>query len=75
MENKTYEFGLVGLAVMGQNLARNVAHKGFSIAVYNRTPQKTDEFCKIRSRRQHRRAHSLKNSLTCSLNLAKSCSS
>lgn len=40
----TFNIGLVGLAVMGQNLARNMAHKGFSVAVYNRTSQKTDEF-------------------------------
>ena len=44
MSEKLYQFGLVGLAVMGQNLARNIARHGFSIAVYNRTPQKTDEF-------------------------------
>lgn len=31
---------------MGQNLARNVAHKGFPIAVHNRTTAKTDEFIK-----------------------------
>ena len=37
-------FGLTGLAVMGQNLARNVAHKGFPIAVHNRTTEKTDRF-------------------------------
>ena len=37
-------FGLTGLAVMGQNLARNVAHKGFSIAVHNRTAEKTYKF-------------------------------
>ncbi len=37
-------FGLTGLAVMGQNLARNVAHKGFAIAVHNRTLEKTDTF-------------------------------
>ncbi len=37
-------FGLTGLAVMGQNLARNVAHKGFPIAVHNRTTEKTDKF-------------------------------
>ena len=29
---------------MGQNLARNVAHKGFPIAVHNRTTSKTDDF-------------------------------
>lgn len=43
-EGMKYQFGLVGLAVMGQNLARNVARKGFSIAVYNRTAEKTAEF-------------------------------
>jgi 6-phosphogluconate dehydrogenase len=37
-------FGLTGLAVMGQNLARNVARNGFPIAVHNRTASKTDEF-------------------------------
>jgi 6-phosphogluconate dehydrogenase len=37
-------FGLTGLAVMGQNLARNVAHKGFPIAVHNRTAEKTHDF-------------------------------
>ena len=39
-------FGLTGLAVMGQNLARNVAHKGFPIAVHNRTTVKTEDFLK-----------------------------
>lgn len=37
-------FGLTGLAVMGQNLARNVARKGFPIAVHNRTAEKTSAF-------------------------------
>ncbi|VFQ67999.1 unnamed protein product [Cuscuta campestris] len=35
--------GLAGLAVMGQNLALNVADKGFAISVYNRTTSKIDE--------------------------------
>jgi len=34
--------GLVGLAVMGQNLALNVAEKGFTISVFNRSSEKTD---------------------------------
>src|SRR5438270_8558826 len=38
------ELGVTGLAVMGANLARNVAHKGFSVAVHNRTTAKTEEF-------------------------------
>ena len=37
-------FGLIGLAVMGENLALNVERNGFPIAVYNRTPDKTDAF-------------------------------
>ena len=38
--------GLVGLAVMGENLALNIADKGFSIAVYNRSTDKVDSFLK-----------------------------
>ncbi|GAA0171873.1 dehydrogenase [Lithospermum erythrorhizon] len=35
--------GLAGLAVMGQNLALNIAEKGFAVSVYNRTTSKVDE--------------------------------
>lgn len=35
--------GIAGLAVMGQNLALNIAEKGFPISVYNRTTSKVDE--------------------------------
>lgn len=38
------DIGLVGLAVMGQNLALNIADHGFRISVYNRTTSTTDEF-------------------------------
>lgn len=38
------QFGLIGLAVMGENLALNVERNGFPIAVYNRTRTKTDAF-------------------------------
>ncbi len=44
MTESTQEVGLVGLAVMGENLALNIEEKGFSIAVYNRTPDKVDAF-------------------------------
>jgi 6-phosphogluconate dehydrogenase len=37
-------FGLIGLAVMGENLALNIERNGFSIAVYNRSRDKTDAF-------------------------------
>ena len=36
--------GLIGLAVMGENLARNIARNGVPLAVYNRTTARTDEF-------------------------------
>ena len=38
------QIGLTGLAVMGANLARNIARNGYSIAVHNRTPTKTRDF-------------------------------
>ena len=37
-------FGLTGLATMGANLARNVAHHGIPVAVHNRTPSRTEAF-------------------------------
>ena len=39
-----HDIGLVGLAVMGQNLVLNMANNGFSVGVYNRTTATTDEF-------------------------------
>ncbi|MBC8190249.1 MAG: NADP-dependent phosphogluconate dehydrogenase [Puniceicoccaceae bacterium] len=44
MSEATSEIGLIGLAVMGQNLALNVADHGFKISVYNRTTSKMEEF-------------------------------
>lgn len=38
------EIGLIGLGVMGSNLALNIAEKGNRIAVFNRTPARTHEF-------------------------------
>ena len=43
MKNE-YDIGLIGLAVMGQNLVLNMADHGFGVAVYNRTASTTDEF-------------------------------
>ena len=39
-----HDFGLIGLAVMGQNLVLNVESRGFSVSVYNRTGATTAEF-------------------------------
>ena len=44
MSDNTSEIGLIGLAVMGQNLALNIADHGFKISVYNRTTSKMEEF-------------------------------
>ncbi len=41
--------GLIGLAVMGQNLVLNMESRGYSVAVYNRTSSKTEEFMKNRA--------------------------
>ena len=38
------DFGLIGLAVMGQNLVLNVESRGFQVSVYNRTTSVTDQF-------------------------------
>jgi len=38
------DFGLIGLAVMGQNLVLNMDDHGFTVAVYNRTVSKVDDF-------------------------------
>ena len=41
---KKCDSGLIGLAVMGENLALNVESRGFSVAVFNRTTSKVDDF-------------------------------
>ena len=43
------DIGLIGLAVMGENLALNIESKGFSICVYNRTSEKTKKFAEGRA--------------------------
>ncbi|MCC6585610.1 MAG: NADP-dependent phosphogluconate dehydrogenase [Bryobacterales bacterium] len=44
MPTANSDIGLIGLAVMGQNLALNIADHGFRISVYNRTTQTMDKF-------------------------------
>src|SRR5512147_1043845 len=44
MPNQLSDIGLIGLAVMGQNLALNIADHGFRISVFNRTTEKTEKF-------------------------------
>ena len=44
MPNPTSDIGLIGLAVMGQNLVLNMNDHGYKVAVFNRTVSKVDEF-------------------------------
>ena len=63
MSTPQSEIGLIGLAVMGENLALNIESKGFPISVFNRTTSKVDNF--INGRAQGKKffgAHSLENS-------------
>ena len=41
---KKADIGIIGLAVMGENLAMNMESKGFTVAVYNRSTEKVDRF-------------------------------
>jgi len=41
---KKADIGLIGLAVMGENLVMNMESKGFTVAVYNRTVEKVEKF-------------------------------
>ena len=43
------DIGLIGLAVMGENLALNIESRGFKIAVYNRTTSKVDDLMASRA--------------------------
>jgi 6-phosphogluconate dehydrogenase len=45
----TYDIGLIGLAVMGENLVLNMENHGFSVAVFNRTVSKVDRFMENRA--------------------------
>ncbi len=44
MADATADIGLIGLAVMGENLVLNMESRGYTVAVYNRTTAKVDEF-------------------------------
>ena len=49
---KKADIGLIGLAVMGENLVMNMMSKGFTVAVYNRTTDKVDNFVNGRAKGQ-----------------------
>ena len=47
---KLADIGLIGLAVMGENLVMNMESKGFTVAVYNRTTEKVTDFVEGRAK-------------------------
>ena len=47
---KKADIGLIGLAVMGENLVMNMESRGFTVAVYNRTVEKVTRFVEGRAR-------------------------
>jgi 6-phosphogluconate dehydrogenase len=48
--NKLSDIGLIGLAVMGENLVLNMESKGFQVSVYNRSVSKVDDFLASRAK-------------------------
>jgi 6-phosphogluconate dehydrogenase len=59
--------GLIGLAVMGQNLVLNMESKGYPVAAYNRTKEKTDEFVDGKAKGKNIEAAYTYNDLVASL--------
>ncbi len=47
------DIGLIGLAVMGENLVLNMESKGFTVAVFNRTVEKVDSFINGRAKNKN----------------------
>ena len=56
--SKTAQVGMLGLAVMGENLAQNIERNGYSVAVFNREPSKVDAFMSRAAGRRFLGAHS-----------------
>lgn len=50
---KKADIGLIGLAVMGENLVMNMESKGFTVAVFNRHTDKVDHFVEGRAKRKN----------------------
>ncbi len=54
MNEQQCDIGLIGLAVMGENLALNMESKGFRVCVHNRTSAKVTQFVAGRGRGRRR---------------------
>ncbi len=44
------QIGVVGMAVMGRNLALNIESRGYTVSVFNRSREKTKSYAKIQAR-------------------------
>src|SRR5438045_1656172 len=53
MSTKQCDIGLIGLAVMGENLVLNMESKGFTVAVFNRTTEVTEKFANDRGKNKN----------------------
>jgi 6-phosphogluconate dehydrogenase len=66
MPNGTCDIGLIGLAVMGQNLVLNMNDHGYRVAVFNRTVSKVDDFIQNEAKgTQVVGAHSIEELVQC----------
>lgn len=59
MAEKLANIGVVGMAVMGKNLALNIESRGFTVGIYNRTAAKTDEVMKDHSEKKLIPSHTI----------------
>ncbi len=63
------DIGLIGLAVMGENLVLNMESRGFTVSVFNRSTQKVDDFISGRAKEKKiigtHSVHELVQSLKC----------
>ena len=50
MNKQAADIGLIGLAVMGENLALNIESRGFSVSVFKRTVEKVTDFINGRAK-------------------------
>ncbi|MDZ7608412.1 MAG: NAD(P)-binding domain-containing protein [Cyclobacteriaceae bacterium] len=57
MMRELADIGLIGLAVMGENLVLNMESKGYTVAVYNRTVEKVDKFVTGRGKGKNSLGH------------------
>lgn len=61
---KKAQIGVIGMAVMGKNIALNIESKGFTVAIYNRTASKTEAVISENSEKNFLAAFTLKDFVT-----------